>query len=102
MWLVVNGDGSFRLFGYFCYPRRSYFHETKVDTSRWIEDKEDIHFSGYKHPEIPTGKIIKRWAYSELDYNTLSIDINEGEPIKKESLSKELQKRTWKDEPIEI
>lgn len=89
-WLVVNPDGKFKIFR-LC-PQRCTEPITKP--ASYVE--EDWRGHCY-HPDIPTGEFRHFWAS-----HSLHLFYDEGMSINKESLSKELQKLTWEDEPVEI
>lgn len=93
--LVANPDGKFKIFR-FC-PQRC--EEPITKPAPYVE--EDYHGHFY-HPDIPTGEFRHFWAYPYIPPHSLHLFYDEGISIDKESLSEELQKLTWDNEPIEI
>lgn len=94
-WLVVNPDGKFKIFEFL--PQRCKLPITKEED--YLE--EDYHGHFYR-PEIPTGEYREFWGYPYNSPHSLFLSYNEGIDIDKSSLSEELQKLTWKDEPVKI
>lgn len=94
-YIVSNPDNTFKIFRF--KPIRCSRPITKKATYKEIDAYGDLYY-----PDIPTGEYEEFWGYPYIPAHSLYLQYDEGIEINKNLLCYELQKLTFKDEPVEI